>query len=631
MAFPHLTAYDQWKNRAPDADLPSDTYLQASDSKLKNQGFPEKVSRAFLNTAHTLNSAILTRVPGKAATTLIDDGYCLKSFFVHAKSCNWGPMAGFVAFLPVLNKKGVENINANTKSHLETLKKFEELQTDQAINDEKRILTGQKPHSERENIAKTPFIPLGLTQTAFQRLFEDNLYCGAYLAAVNDKKWVAGIAFNSLQPEKANVAMEYLLLRQDIIDPQHPAQPPLDKVWYAYHRNIYVKKPDNSFTPYIKQLPGATQPEFCVQHADEGKVLQIPAVTSPVIPIEINPTIGQFNSLLKTLHFTLSDQGSVTNFYPILVTQNPYPTYLGNDPRNAVTGDYDLFSVWPAAVFNRLEEVIRISESKIAPPPARLFAGALFAPIRGKNTSMQLVQAPNVYIEIIPSFREIEGLEHPVLGNINDGVHLAAGMLNAMVYAEYQKPKNAPNVAFHSDEGGRPEVFEIEFPVAAFIPAGVKRPPESPNRECIVTNVPYGLVLKNASDFMTFIELLKDQAIIPLAYGWLMHLLILVAEETVFQSLYADATPLRDKRIKYLDARRAERQSFSDLWLQTLRAQVWCLLTGYDIEVDSVLIKEDVKQAMAQATRVFFGLLYSTENVYDKMLNIREISMPPAA
>jgi hypothetical protein len=627
MAFPHLTAYEQWKNRAPDADLASDAYLQASDSKLKNQGFPEKVSRAFLNTANTLNSAILTRVPGKAATTLIDDGYCLKSFFVHAKSCNWGPMAGFVAFFPALSKKGVDHDQANTNAHLETLEKFKELILASQAKDREALVNDGQRHDQRETIATSPFLPLGLTPNAFQRLLTDGSLDPQFF--YRQDNWVVGMASNQDQ----NVFMEYLLVKTPYkyTDTYGNAE---EYMWFAYHRNIYIKRNDRYETYLVIDVNGKMN--FCQPHVGTngpgtGKNLLIP----PYLPLDITPELSTVGKRLQEIsnNFNLhaSTSGNLTNFYPILVTQNPYPTYLGNDPRNAVTGDYDLFSVWPAAVFNRLEEVIRISESKIAPPPARLFAGALFAPIRGKNTSMQLVHAPNVYIEIIPSFKEIEGLEHPVLGNINDGVHLAAGMLNAMVYAEYQKPKNAPNVAFHSDEGGRPEVFEIEFPVAAFIPAGVKRPPESPNRECIVTNVPYGLVLKNASDFMTFIELLKDQAIIPLAYGWLMHLIILVAEETVFQSLYADATPLRDKRINYLNARRAERQHFGDLWLQMLRAQVWCLLTGYDIEVDSVLIKEDVKQAMAQATRVFFGLLYSTETVYDKMLKIREITMPPAA
>ena len=92
MAFHHLLVYLCWTDRAP-AGGPEPTAHQTTIS-LGVHGFPAKVGEAFLQNADTLKSVILTRLPGKAATGLIDDGYCLKSFSVHAKSCNRGPMAG---------------------------------------------------------------------------------------------------------------------------------------------------------------------------------------------------------------------------------------------------------------------------------------------------------------------------------------------------------------------------------------------------------------------------------------------------------------------------------------------------------------------------------------------------------
>ncbi|MEM9090447.1 MAG: anthrax toxin-like adenylyl cyclase domain-containing protein, partial [Cyanobacteria bacterium P01_F01_bin.53] len=92
------------------------------DKKLAGEGFPPKVSRAFQKAADELNCVIWSRVPGKACTTLIDEGYNLKPFYVHGKSCDWGPMAGFICQLPALNKSGTSKIDYNLKEHLNSLK-----------------------------------------------------------------------------------------------------------------------------------------------------------------------------------------------------------------------------------------------------------------------------------------------------------------------------------------------------------------------------------------------------------------------------------------------------------------------------------------------------------------------------
>jgi hypothetical protein len=65
-------------------------------SELGTYGIPEPIARAFDRTAQEIDAVLLTRLPGAAAKQLIEDGHDLKGYFVHSKSCNWGPMAGFI-------------------------------------------------------------------------------------------------------------------------------------------------------------------------------------------------------------------------------------------------------------------------------------------------------------------------------------------------------------------------------------------------------------------------------------------------------------------------------------------------------------------------------------------------------
>ena len=78
--------------------------------QLEKQGFPDFMIEAFESTADMTNTVICSRVPGEATTPLIADHHDLKSFQIKAKSCDWGPMSGFLCQLPFLNKKGSEKI-----------------------------------------------------------------------------------------------------------------------------------------------------------------------------------------------------------------------------------------------------------------------------------------------------------------------------------------------------------------------------------------------------------------------------------------------------------------------------------------------------------------------------------------
>lgn len=76
---------------------------QVAESK---SGIPTEHSAIFSRVARQTNTIIASRAVGVYATGLIREGYATKGYHVKAKSCNWGPMAGFVLADPALGKKG---------------------------------------------------------------------------------------------------------------------------------------------------------------------------------------------------------------------------------------------------------------------------------------------------------------------------------------------------------------------------------------------------------------------------------------------------------------------------------------------------------------------------------------------
>lgn len=69
-------------------------------------GIPELHAQAFQEVANATGTVISSRAVGIYATGLILEGYASKGFHNKAKSCNWGPMAGFVLDDPRFTKVG---------------------------------------------------------------------------------------------------------------------------------------------------------------------------------------------------------------------------------------------------------------------------------------------------------------------------------------------------------------------------------------------------------------------------------------------------------------------------------------------------------------------------------------------
>jgi hypothetical protein len=76
-------------------------------------GFPVRHAEIFQVVADQLDVVIISRAIGATCTGLIEEHYGLKGFRIDTKSCNWGPMAGFVCVDPNLNKFGTAKAGFN--------------------------------------------------------------------------------------------------------------------------------------------------------------------------------------------------------------------------------------------------------------------------------------------------------------------------------------------------------------------------------------------------------------------------------------------------------------------------------------------------------------------------------------
>src|SRR5471032_1717250 len=77
--------------------------LRDLSAKIKS-GMPLTHAEAFQDVANKNKCVISFRVVGKYATHLLLENYISKGFHNKAKSCTWGPMAGFVLADPRFTK-----------------------------------------------------------------------------------------------------------------------------------------------------------------------------------------------------------------------------------------------------------------------------------------------------------------------------------------------------------------------------------------------------------------------------------------------------------------------------------------------------------------------------------------------
>ena len=82
----------------------------------KKTGFVMAHAAPCESVAARMTCIILFREPGKPAEGLIADNYGMKGFRIDTKSCNWGPMRGFVCADPRLSKPKAAKSSYRTRN-----------------------------------------------------------------------------------------------------------------------------------------------------------------------------------------------------------------------------------------------------------------------------------------------------------------------------------------------------------------------------------------------------------------------------------------------------------------------------------------------------------------------------------
>jgi len=350
----------------------------------QRSGMPIYHACCFQKVANESQCMIASRAVGKWATSLIKDNYSSKGFHIKTKSCNWGPMAGFVLVDPRFSKKGKKGIESQRKA---TAKAFSH----------------------------------GATQInlyiSTQRLIEleRDMRCIKTIRVLNDD-----LRYYSASTPKGDIMMKFALLR---------------------------KQPE--------QIPGGSEgPKWMVcYHPDE---------------IPLQQSIEQ-----------LAKRSKIKSPYtPIQVLCNPIdprnPNPLKKTFRRAITGDYDLWGIWPRAT---LEEPQAASTGMKYRKRAELYAPkkASNVPSIPKHSKGIVAFSPKGIDRrpvpnsdhVIQSYKTFERFEDAHLGNITArGIFLKNRLNDAFRASGY----TGGMMVHHSDETGRPQVFEVEMDFIAFIP-----------------------------------------------------------------------------------------------------------------------------------------------------------------
>ena len=495
------------------------------DARLAQEGFPRRVSQAFQRTADKLNCVVWSRVPGRACTTLIDEGYNLKPFYVHGKSCNWVPMSGFVCQLPALNKAGTSKMAYNLKEHMSSLA---------------WLIATQATEQEQDKVADSLYLPLVISDARKQELLGNGTLPNH---SVITPDLICGIAEDTNQ----TVAIEYLIRRQAANR----------NLWNLYHRNIYIKRtPGAGYSSYL-QINGT---KFSVNQAGAADQSDaVPTSYNQSIQASIDPEtianadVTRIDQALQRLDIVPTNDKPITRFYPINGVQSPYLAYRDdvNRYKNAVSGDYDLFAVWPFTPNASFEMTTRISELESEPSEPE-GSQNLFIPVEAKKNALEITKSRNVFVEFIGTYQELDEKEDPEVGNINDLVSITAQTLNSLVQSIYQGQPDGgqfPNRAFHSDEGGRPGVDEIEYPIACFVPRSqwdtLKQ--HDVNQHNVLQNTAF--VVTSHVEFLQLVQLLRRRFYVFLHDGWFMHWMSLTAGKNKLTELMGNvAFPDRVRR-----------------------------------------------------------------------------------
>lgn len=417
-------------------------------------GMPAVHKKAFLNVAAQEMCVIMVRATGPTCHGLLEEGYDTKGYRIHGKSCDWGPMAGFVMRDPRLNKYGLGKERFNREKHIE------------ALYDDREV---------QGWLAATT--PLKISQARLD--------------------WLVRVGRISVTRAKTSQALSYKDWMRDtnigFLSVRSMSLKAVDKALERYEHSSNVSNFEDlklAFAVY-RQTLGANWDTDARNHRHALDQLYTLAVENSRANFMLNRLDGQATHASGlSFHYSLFREGDLygvyfdntrserswvqqedildkanflhgTKYEPMLAMTNPVEHRLHRSEHyhNAITGDYDLFCIWPSAkkynasVYgndHRPLGTVRGSVGRVERENAdrleRQFArqglqGAQLARHAGSGGTFQGTK----------------------LGNITPRIYMVCQMVNSHV---------GRHVLWHSDEAARPFLDDVDLPVIAFKPDG---------------------------------------------------------------------------------------------------------------------------------------------------------------
>lgn len=341
---------------------------------------PSKHGPAIQAVADRTGHAIMFRAPGTQSTRLLEEGYAAKGFRIDTKSCDWGPMRGFVCVDP----------------------RFSKVAGDSAKVDDNRRYTAEALGGQIRHDAVG-----GLEGVPSRTILGD--WMSGCKPVVISKERFDELARGGL----AGLADTDRIIHGQSADGSATLRIP----WALVPAEICGK--ETGYLAQTKTLPPGGYGVF-IDHTQHRTPF------AQELPVGINPP-------------------TVMGYQPILGLTNPDSDSYGY--RACVTGDYDLFGVWP--------------------PYPRLDPFAV-----NKHWDIRYVDAVKV---IAPGIKHAHHHQHHRLGNITGRLNMVKVLLNTAFIGLAGSDYPGGNLVHHSDEIGNPspglkKSLKESMPILAFLP-----------------------------------------------------------------------------------------------------------------------------------------------------------------
>lgn len=377
-------------------------------------GFPVTHAQAIQRVADQMNHVIIFRAVGAHCTLLLEEGYATKGFRIDTKSCDWGPMRGFVCVDPRLSKGGLGKVDFNTAA------------TREALTGAKRedAIGGLAEEDEPEEAVLGRWtagaMPLVISAARYADLNAGRDSLGGS-AALNGH--VVGVATDAAQRAR----FPWRLIPTKVC------------ANVAAYREACVKLPVGGYGIFV----------------DKNRAVPFKQLL-PGMPDGAGIRVSGYDALLGLI--------------------NPGTQAYGY--RACVTGDYDLFAVWPK----------KEGLERGHPRPS-------VNEINTRRNRMGLADdkfeaSPDWDERTVSAFRGRENAhhyQHYQLGNITRRIRLVKVMLNTVLQSGDSGKYTGGMMVHHSDEIGNPspglrKSLDESFPLIAFIPRcvphGLRNKPE---------------------------------------------------------------------------------------------------------------------------------------------------------